>query len=295
MLQPVPVLSDGTIEDLLADARIMGRKATQRMVLDWQSLGLLDYPAAQGGLGRGQGSRKALYSANQRKLFRALLEQRSRNTRVRPLTNLPVYLWLYWGNDYVPLSQAQRALKTYVKTEGKTHAKAYNPSKERARQLADELATQLEHPAANDTQRTKLRRLLSEAIAQGRAMDAELADVAQQVFDPEGQGRILGPPGARLTVSALLQDSLRQHRVVHLLLEDKISGEVFESARAAALETFREYMRLQPEFAASAGDLAHLFQPLTEGDVVRKSCSNLMALLALHSPHQPAQQNAGDR
>ena len=273
---------------MLADARIMGRNATQRMIADWQSLGLLDYPTGQGGLGRGQGSRKARYSVNQRKLFRALLEQRSRNTRVGPLTTLPVYLWMYWGDDYVPLSQAQRALQTYVK--------AYeNPSQERARQLAGELASQLEHPAVGETLRTKFRRLLTDAIASGRPVDAKLATVAQQVFDPDGQGRVLGPPGATITVSTLLENSMRRHRVVHQILDGTVNDETLKKARAAAQETMREYMRLRPEFAARAGDVAHLFQPVSGADLISQSCSNLIAVLAAQLPDQSALPASDER
>ncbi len=70
--------SPGTVEDLIADARGQGHKATQRMILDWQTFGLLDYPDPQGGLGRRRGSKKALYSAHQRSLFQALLQHPAR-------------------------------------------------------------------------------------------------------------------------------------------------------------------------------------------------------------------------
>src|SRR5450759_5370395 len=104
---------DGTVDDLLADARRLGHPVTARLITDWVARGLLDHPHRRS-RGRGHGSTKAVYSAHQRELFAVLLAHRAQAGRTSPLTAIPIAIWVYWGDHYVPLRQARRALATWL-------------------------------------------------------------------------------------------------------------------------------------------------------------------------------------
>jgi len=107
-----PITEPDTIDQLVADAAGNGCHVGVRMIRDWTELGLLDYPQRLGA-GKGHGSRQAMYSANQRNLFLTLLHHRP-NNKIRSLARIPVGIWTYWGDDYVPTSQARRAMNTWL-------------------------------------------------------------------------------------------------------------------------------------------------------------------------------------
>jgi hypothetical protein len=273
MLHPPPILGPGTVEDLIADARLLGRKATQRMIMDWQTLGLIDYPQPQGGAGRGKGSKKSLYSANQRKLFRALMEHRLQTTHIADLTVFPIYLWLYWGEDYVPLRQARLAMKTYAHT-------VTTVSLKRAEELARQLTDQFAHPDSRETDRTKLTRLIREAIHHGRGPNEALDQALHKVFDPHDEDLQLGPPEIPIVPDALLQNALARERAARALISDEeIADSTLFRARDVVVQTTREYVAQQPQLAAEAGRMRDLFDPRTPEDIVKRSRSDLLSSL----------------
>jgi hypothetical protein len=63
---------------------------------------------------------KGVWSENQAQLFFALLKQRQSQRQIGALANIPIYLWLHWGDDYVPQRQLRRAMRTYA--QGATRA-----------------------------------------------------------------------------------------------------------------------------------------------------------------------------
>jgi hypothetical protein len=283
VLVPPPILGPGTVDDLIADARLMGRKATQRMIMDWQTFGLIDYPQPQGGAGRGKGSKKSVYSANQRKLFRTLIEHRPQAKHIADLMIFPVYLWLYWGDDYVPLRQTRLAMKTYA-------GRVTNVSRQRAEALAREITAQFAHPDSRETARTKLTRLTGEAIHEGRGPDEPLEQALHEVFDPHNEGLQLGPPTVPISAEALLRNSLARERAARALISDQeIADSAFTSARGAVVETTNEYLTLQPQLAAQAGRFSELFSPRTPDEIIKRSCSDLLSSLggALLAAEQP--------
>ena len=129
-LHNVEQLSEpGTIDHLIADAAEHGHQVIARLVRDWSERGLLDYPTRRPA-GKGHGSKQALYTANQRMLFLALLDKRADNG-IRSLARMPVWLWMYWGDDYVPLRQARRAFMTWLGDPGSRS----RPARERAQAI----------------------------------------------------------------------------------------------------------------------------------------------------------------
>jgi hypothetical protein len=262
----------GTVDDLIDDAKRAGFPATQRMIMDWQSIGLLDYPTAQGGRGRGHGSNKKLYSANQRQLFLTLLAKRSQTSRVVNLTAIPVYLWTYWGDEYVPLQQMRKALRFYID-------KALKPSLNGRRQTAAQITAQLRHPQASQTRVNKLERLLVKAMHEGAGLNDAIETEMQAVFDPFDEGRVVGPPGVRLSVDRVMRIAISVEFAVSVLSRDDqgVSDELFRAARELLRASMTAYLNEQPDLALHAGELTREFAPVTAQTQVN-SCRNDLLL-----------------
>ena len=116
------ITEPGTIEDMVADATAAGYQATERLIRDWTQHGLLDYPQKRPA-GKGHGSAPALYPASQRNLLLTLLYHRP-GKNISSLARIPVCIWMYWGEEYVPLRQAHRAL---LRSLGDPQAGALRP------------------------------------------------------------------------------------------------------------------------------------------------------------------------
>ncbi len=272
----------GTVNDLIADAKQAGFPATQRMIMDWQSVGLLDYPTAQGGKGRGHGSNKKLYSANQRRLFLALLAKRSQTSRVVTLTALPVYLWVYWGDEYVPLRQMRRALRFYID-------RALKPSLEGRRQTAAKVVAQLRHPQASQTRVNKLERLLVTAMHEGPGLNDAIETEMQAVFDPFDEGRVVGPPGVRLSVDRVMRIAIAVELATGALSRDdqSVSDELFRHARELLRASMTAYLKQQPDLALHAGELTREFAPVTAQAQVDSCRSDLLLNVGLLMTETP--------
>jgi hypothetical protein len=174
---------EGTIEDLLNDARARGFPATERLIHDWVALGLLDHPTRRSRGAKG-GSEKALWSAAQRNTFRALVDKRPQVKGITALCNVPVFLWLWWGEEYVATRQARQALATWA---GKGAV-----SLQAARRQAREATEFLDDIGASRDQRDRLVKALSDTSYMARVDRNVLSDAIREVFDPEGGGRTFG-------------------------------------------------------------------------------------------------------
>jgi hypothetical protein len=173
------------MSDLTAAAAAAGYAIKPRLITDWASIGLLDRPDPRG-RGRGRG-KSYTWPAAQRGLLLTLL--RHHGTVPRPvLCNIPVGVWLIFGDEYVPLRQVRRALGTW----GATYAQV---SFTRAKQGAEQALLRLDHPAAAQADRDRLRRLLTR-LTQGSHVDRrELAEATRRVADPHGNGIVRGVEG----------------------------------------------------------------------------------------------------
>jgi hypothetical protein len=249
----------GTVDDLIADARKVGIAATQRMIMDWQSIGLLDYPAAQGGKGRGRGRRKALYCGNQRRLFLELLEVRRDNPKMVNLSKLPVYWWIYWGDEWVPVRQMRRTMRFYLD-------KALKPSHDGCRRTAAALVAQFRHQKANQTQVVQLERLLSEAMYVGHGFDESLRARIQAVSDPLNERPTVGPPGAQLSVESV-EDVMINVTAPDLAAnalsrnDEDVSDGLFYQARGRLHAKLGRSLSEQPDLALHARSLREELVP----------------------------------
>jgi hypothetical protein len=270
----VEATAAGTIEELIADARGYGCAITARLIRDWTEVGLLDYPQRRS-RGKGHGSFPALYPANQRMLLQTLLHHRSDNG-IASLARIPVGIWMYWGDQYVPLRQARRAFMTWLGDP--------RVSQHKAKESAKALLGQLDNPAASTAARRELVLVIADIAYTGRA-DFEVLDHAvRQVFEP-GSLRIkraLGHPAAPITADSVIDLIRARLAAVDQLNSGAVTNESFLQARQAHLMVFHEYIGQQPAFAASAPQhLPSIYGRPSWEATLNSCCSDLLTVLGL--------------
>lgn len=274
----------GTAEDLIADAHKSGHTATSRMLTDWVQRGLLDKPVRRGA-GRGKGTTKGLYPATQRQLFSILLDKRGTHPSVAHLSAVPVGIWVYWGEEWIPYRQARRALHTWVERYRQS-------SHNRSTRNTEAILKQLDHPQATDTARTKLRRLLNQTLTSGRVTNPEdLTSAISAVFDPHHQGRILGVPGAHVSPTTIVGAALCRARALDALHTDTITKTQLDTARADLTQSRNDYLRNQPALALAAtdGPTQALFDTPVWDNWIQESCYDLLLVLGHHlDPGRPS-------
>jgi hypothetical protein len=175
LLDPAAKRRRYTADELLATAEAHGFAPTRRMLTDWVSEGLLDKGTP---VGRGRGKGKTYtWSYNQLRLFLDVLEK-SRDAKRATLLNVPVLFWLIWGDAYVPLRQARRALESWAGVHARTGVG-------RATKTAREVLAHLDHPRASRDDRNRLVELIVNAAYRAELDRDELSAVADRVFNPE--------------------------------------------------------------------------------------------------------------
>jgi hypothetical protein len=178
-----------TSADLLDEARHRGySKASSRLIVDWTELGLLDTPKRRG---TGRGSKPAVWSDNQAELFFTLLNKRRTVKRLATLYPIPVFIWLGWGEGYVPIRQVRKVMRSFVARRGKTSATA-------AANTADDYFRTLGVKRPTPIQRDNLNQVLSKLSAAHRS---ELGHFQDQL--DEALRAIIAPNGTRLTLPTI--------------------------------------------------------------------------------------------
>lgn len=268
----------GTIDQLVADAAQAGYRVGVRLIRDWTELGLLEYPQRRPA-GRGHGSRQAVYSANQRNLFLTLLHHRP-NNKIKSLARIPVGIWTYWGDEYVPTSQALRAMNTWLGDP--------RVSKKQARQSAQEILRQLDSPSATATARRELLDAFSEIAYTGRADYQRLERAVRDVFEP-GHGKIrraVGHPAAPMMAQTMIDVTKARLEGVARLKAGKVNDDEFRQARHVHLVTYAEYAVQQPMLAARAPAAnLDIYEPVTAEDALTNCCGHLLTVLGLTVLH----------
>ena len=209
-----------------------GHQATDRLFADWQEVGLIDQPVKRG-LGRGKGI-LALWPESQLRLWLLLLDKRKETSQIPNLCNVPVGLWVYFGDEYVSLRQVRKCMTTWSERYGSS--RGHKMAKQTARQLLDDLpivglsrnakadlvtsmATALLQGIKHDDDRRKLRTTLMRAVG----VDPD---------HPESTNR------AAAVVDMVLVRLLASHH----LSRGSVPDHIFEWARAWHLYGLRRYM-----------------------------------------------------
>jgi len=267
-----------TIDRLVTEAGRRGYKASARLIRDWTAAGLLDYPERRGA-GKGHGSRAALYSENQTELLMTLLHHRPTNG-IKSLARIPVGIWLYFGDAYVPLAQVRRAMTTWLGDP--------RSSLREARESAQEMLRRLDNPRATEAARKVLLTTLSEIAHTGRLDSARLERAVRDVFEPGSSQirRVVGHPDAPLMVETVLGVIQARVLAVDRLTHDQVTDDDFNQARHAHLVTYAEYAAQQSQLAAFTPPGApDMYEPVTAELALNSACGNLLTMLGAAAMH----------
>lgn len=270
----------GTLDDMIEDAHAAGFDIQKRTVTDWIARGLLDRPRRRGA---GRGSSPGLHSENQRKLFLLLLTKREEMPRLPALALIPLTIWLWWGDEWVPRRQALKALTTWFGDGAR--------SKEVCQGAARGLLQQLDHPMASDTARTRLVRIFAEISYRGAMSDtacAELETAVREVFEPPsifritGMVRAVGPHTLPLTIGAVLGRVSALAAAVQTLRGKYVTEELLGRAKALYQQSKREYLELRPALAAHTdGPLSEIFSERSVEEEVNSVGNDLVLCIGL--------------
>jgi hypothetical protein len=271
-----------TRKQLIEEAEIVGFSPTSRLVTDWVSLGLIDRPDRHG-LGRGKGT-SATWPDNQRQLFLILLDKRRDVTEIATLCTIPVFVWLWWGDDYISRRQALRALTTW---SGANAQRSWRRSRWTAVQLLERLGS----PDASRIDREHLIELVARAGYSG-TFDREATEEAlRRVIDPAGNGRTVGPRGLQFTPEAYCFLTEARLLAVDALREQTVEPVALEWARAEYIQTRQEYANLVVRLVAEEPDQAHhvlssipdsnVLLPPTLEQAANSACIDLLTTLGI--------------
>jgi len=227
---------------------VAGFSPSSRLMTDWVAIGLLDSPDRHG-LGRGKGI-SATWPDQQRQLFLTLLDKRPDVTEIATLCNIPVFVWLWWGDDLVPRRQALRALTTWA---GAHARRSWRKSLWTARQLVEQMGS----PDASRADRDRLVDLVARAGYGGVFDPQAVEDALKRVMDPGGNGRTIGPRGLHFTAEGYRFIIESRLLAINALSEHRVEPEALEWARAEYVQTRQEYADLVIRLVADDPDQAH--------------------------------------
>jgi hypothetical protein len=210
-------------------------------------------------------------------LLLILLEKRADN-RIRSLARIPVAIWMYWGEEHVPLRQARRAFMTWLGDP--------RVSRRRARDSARVVLGQFDNPHATDQSRRELLTVLTDLAYTGR-LDAELLDRAvRAVFEPDTARirRASGHPAAPIMAESMVVVTQARLAAIARLQAGTVTDEAFLQARQAHLVTFADYALRQPELAAALPEGgSDVYEPVTAEMAINQCCDHLLTTLGMQT------------
>lgn len=263
-----------TADQLCQFAATEDLAASARLIRDWGDVGLLDRPPTQS---RGRaGMSPSVWPDRQRLLFLLELRKRAEGAPIPALCKLPVFLWLQYGDEHVPLRQVRRALATWAEA-------ARRPAASRAFEVAATTSRELAHPDAP----RRARKHFEETIGRGQAGEvvapAKLLAAARAAFDPGGMKQPRGPDGAPLTAEEYVEQVQALVRAAEIVVRDRkgreLPDDVFYDARQIYRESRVLYAREWRRFAADP-ELGHLHRAPTADSLVNAAARDLLELLA---------------
>jgi hypothetical protein len=282
MYQPLEKRDSYSKTQILEEARAAGYDPSERLFSDWVEKGLID-EGTRHGLGRGNGT-SVTWPHEQLLLFIAVLQKRPEAKRIANLCNLPVWVWLWHGEDYVPKRQVRRALQTWAGRQGRSS------SWRQARGNAQELVDRFINPDASQTAREQLINAIARA-SYGEPFNGTVILAAfRRAFDPHNEGRTLGPPGL-VQFRPEHYIAIIEWRITALkaVQDHTIDDETLDWARSEYRISRREYAELVPKIAQHH-ELAKAFLkqtptgitlPATLQETVDQACVDLLTLLGI--------------
>ena len=261
------------MEDLIRAANEAGYSPTARLVHDWVALGLLGRPERHG-RGRRKGV-SATWPEAQLQLFLTLLHHRLNVTRVGVLCNVPVWTWLYFGDEHVTTRQVRRALGTWG---GSTSKVSWTTAKRVAHQLLDDAA----HPQARRADKRELVETAASAIMDlPRKLDEEkLLPLFERVADPTGSGLTWTMDGMAVTPGAVVAIMRARVRGLAALAAGEVDDSLLHWARYAEIVSRAQYAAQLARMMGHGTRSVAAAIPTVQETVLR-ACADLCTLLGL--------------
>ena len=259
-----------TKKGLINRAKAGGFDPSLHLVDDWVDRGLLDRPHRKG---RGRGKGVASYWPDEQvQLLLLLLQKRDEldGRSLKPLYNIPVALWLFWGDRYASSDQVHRALKSWLKGSERTAIRS-------AKRYARQYLSDIEHPDTNREDRELAFEELYRAI-RGEGDLRYLRKSIGWLFDPQEEGRTIGPSEAPMTSQNVVR--LIEARLLAWQNIGSITPRQLELARISHNQALIEYHKKRPALAQDP-DLGHIYQSLTLDQVVNTACVDLLTVVGL--------------
>lgn len=249
----------------LAHAR--GHRATDRLFTDWQAAGLIDQPAKRG-LGRGKGI-LALWPESQLQLWLLLLSKRTETSQVPNLCNIPVGLWLYFGDDYASIGQVRKCMRTWTERYGSSRGHQL------AKQTARSLLADLPVSKASKNVKAQLVSKMATALLTGIREDEDRRKLRNQLLRAMDEP-FNGSEKARALVDLVLLRLLASHHLSQQSLPDHL----FQWARVWHLYNLRNYLQ-----AHDSGHLPHVpgvdFDRPDFEKLILSACRDLMTSVGM--------------
>jgi hypothetical protein len=252
-----------TKSEMLRIAAAENLRATGALFDRWVTLGMLDSAKAEGrGYGRGV---LRTWPEGQVQLWQTLLRQRERGVvRPRVLANVPVGLWLYWGEDYVPLRQVRRALETFAEVGSPAPRHDYRAS---ARSLVRDFSA----PTADHRAKEALLDALVDSAKSGKLDDDTIERLAVAVVGPEDRSQ--QADGPRLAGMLIAQFAARTEFA-------SFQDYHFRWARAFYLFASEDYSRTRSELAADPR-FGHIHGSYDFEHALNRACHDVLFILGL--------------
>jgi hypothetical protein len=282
-------------EEMLAYAQVLGCSLSAWTFRDWIKVGLLGAAKAHAWPGRGHGSGSvARWSPQQYVLFQLLVAQKQAfpSESNAPYCNLPVWRWLYWGDQSdVGLEQVKRALRTWQ------HWYQRNSQKKRSvRKHVRELVSMTASRHAIGT-RALINDLTDMATTEESLDEATLREIFALIIDPKGTGEARGPQGREFTPEQLSRRISLQALAAQLDLT-VLPDPFWELARVGLLLVRQHYQLAQAEWESAADAVhEHCLPRASLRALLDSSCFLLLYLLAIlqRGPHPSLQENLQPR
>ncbi len=244
-----------------------GHHATERLLTDWQAAGLIDRPYKKG-LGRGRGI-VALWPESQLRLWLLLLEKRRQTGQVPNLCNVPVGLWLYFGDDYASIRQVRKCMRTWSERYGSS--RGHKLAKQTARQLLADLPI----ATASKNVRARLVSEMASALLRGIRQNEDRRTLREQMLGAI-DGHIHGYNKASAIVDLVLIRLVASHHLTH----SDVLDHIFQWARVWHLFGLRSYVE-----ALDSGKLPKMtgveFDQPDFNRLIPSACRDLMSAVGM--------------
>lgn len=255
-----------TVGQLVESLRAAGLDVTPRRIRDWVGQGLLDDPSSPG-LGRGRGRAGGTWPEKQRRLLEVLLRQSDGGAPFKQLFNIPVWLWMAWGDDYVPRRQAAKALRRWCST---------GTSWQAAQRAAREVVADLKSRRLPRSVQKRVVEELATALISGEYETPGFRDAAHDLIDPLRLGMPRGPVDAPLTPDTYLDVITARVIATHRL--DQTSPAEFADARDIYRSMSGTYEEDAPRLSRDP-EIGGIFR--LSKNPAENACTTLLTILGL--------------